>query len=294
MIIDAHNHPDWHGHDLNKFLANMEQYNIDVTWMLSCETPEHEYHPYYGRVVSPVGGHGLMPFERCLSYKERAPEKFVLAYGPDPRRPDAIDRLEAAIAIHGVRVCGEIKLRMMYDNLDAVQMFRFCGVKGLPVVVHIGVEETGHGETSAGPSAPSRLNFWYGGGMEAFERAVRACPETIFLGHASGFWAHISGDDRYDKEPYPSGKVAPGGKVVTMLRDYPNLYCDMSAGSGHNALARDADFARDFLLEFQDRVLYARDYFDNVHQELLSALDLPAEVIEKIYAGNALRLAGRP
>ena len=39
MIIDIHNHPDWYGHDFNKFLANMAQYNIDVTWLLSCETP---------------------------------------------------------------------------------------------------------------------------------------------------------------------------------------------------------------------------------------------------------------
>jgi predicted TIM-barrel fold metal-dependent hydrolase len=75
-----------------------------------------------------------------------------------------------------------------------------------------------------------------------------------------------------------------------MLRKYPNLYCDISAGSGCNALSRDPEFAIKFLTEFQDRVLYARDYFDNIHQEFLNGLGLPKEVLEKIYSGNALKL----
>lgn len=89
---------------------------------------------------------------------------------------------------------------------------------------------------------------------------------------------------------YPKGKVEPGGKLIDMLRRYPNLYCDISAGSGCNALKRDPGFALDFLLEFQDRMLYARDYFDNVHQEFLNSLDLPSAVLNKIYSGNAVKL----
>jgi predicted TIM-barrel fold metal-dependent hydrolase len=282
MIIDAHNHPDWHGHNLERFLENMEKHGIDRTWLLSWESPVDEYSPQYN-YVSLGDPWGPIPFARCLAYKERAPDKFVLGYAPDPRRPDAIDRLQAAIEIYGVGVYGELKLRMMYDNPDALRMFRFCGEMGLPVVVHIDYEfDTG--------SKYPRPNWWYGGGIEAFERAVRACPGTIFNGHAPGFWAHISGDDQYDKVGYPGGAVAPGGKVVEMLRQYDNLYGDLSAGSGFNALQRDREFAKDFVLEFQDRLLYARDYFDNRHQEFLNSLGLPAEVLTKIYAGNALRL----
>ena len=84
--------------------------------------------------------------------------------------------------------------------------------------------------------------------------------------------------------------MLPGGKLIEMLNKYPNLYCDMSAGSGHNALNRDREFARDFLIEYQDRILYARDYFDNIHQEFLDSLDLPKEVLDKIYYKNALKL----
>ncbi len=79
-----------------------------------------------------------------------------------------------------------------------------------------------------------------------------------------------------------------------MLRQYPNLYADLSAGSGLNALQRDPEFAKDFLLEFQDRLLYARDYFDNRHQEFLNSLGLPDKALVKVYAGNALKLVPEP
>lgn len=283
MIIDVHNHADWHGHDLNSFLDNMKRYNIDKTWILSWIAPSDEYDPNTIKAFPESGPGGPVPFARCLSYAERAPEKFVLGYAPDPRRPEAIDQLQAAISIYGVRVYGELKLRMMYDNPDAIRMYRFCGEKGLPVLVHIDYEfETGY--------RYPRPNWWYGGGIDAFERAIQACPETTFIGHAPGFWAHISGDTQYNKVSYPSGKVEPGGKLIDMLNKLPNLYCDTSAGSGCNALKRDPEFAKDFLIEFQDRILYGRDYFDNFHQEFINSLDLPTEVLEKIYSGNALKL----
>ena len=283
MIIDAHNHPDWHRHNLTKFLENMAAYNIDQTWLLSWEAPVDEFDPeVYNPILMNEPG-GPIPFNRCLYYKQQAPEKFVLSYTPDPRRPDAIDQLQAAIDLHGVQVCGELKLRMMYDNPDALRLYRFCGRQGLPVTVHIDYEfETGR-------SYP-RPNWWYGGGILPFERAVAACPDTIFIGHAPGFWAHISGDDRFDQETYPSGPVLPGGKIIDMFRRYPNLYADLSAGSARTALARDPAFAKDFINEFQDRLLYGRDNFDNQLQELLNSLGLPQAVLEKLYAGNALRL----
>ncbi len=284
MIVDCHNHPDWHGHDLDRYLANMDQHGIDVTWLLSWECPRDEFDPNYFKACPHAGPDGPIPFSRCLYYKERVPERFVLGYAPDPRRPEAIDLLEGAINVYGVQTYGELKLRMCYDNPDALRVFRFCGEKQLPVTVHIDYE------FDTGTKYP-RPNWWYGGGFDAFARAVRACPETVFLGHAPGFWAHISADDKHDREPYPEGPVMPGGKLVELLRECPNLFCDISAGSGCRALSRDPEYAKEFLIEFQDRILYGRDYFDNVHQEFLNGLELPAEILEKIYARNAKQLA---
>jgi predicted TIM-barrel fold metal-dependent hydrolase len=283
MIIDAHNHPDWHGHDLGKFLDNMAACHIDKTWLLSWESPPDEFDPAYN-YVSVSGERGPIPFERCLAYSQQAPDRFVLGYAPDPRRPDSIDRLQAAVEIYGVQVCGEVKLRMMYDNWDALRLFRFCGEKHLPVTVHLDYE------LDTGRKYP-RPNWWYGGGIDAFERAVRACPQTNFIGHAPGFWAHISNDQLYLQEAYPKGPVIAGGAVTRMLQTYPNLYADLSAGSALNALQRDPPFARDFLLEFQDRLLYARDDFHNHLQEFLKGMDLPESVWAKITAQNAQKLA---
>jgi hypothetical protein len=282
VIIDAHNHPDWHGHDVARFLDNMAAYGIDKTWLLTWIAPRDEYTPSTVASVPPVAD-GPIPFERALFYKERAPDRFVLGYAPDPRRPDAVDRLRAAVEIYGVQVYGELKLRMMYDNPDALRTFRVCGEHGLPVVVHLDYP------IPTGQDYP-RPHWWYGGGIEAFERAVQACPETIFIGHGPGFWAHISGDDQADEVYYPEGEVVPGGKVVRMLTTYPNLYADLSANSARNAIARDRAFGRDFLIEFDDRLLYARDCFDDALQRLLEALDLPDETLGAIYAANAERL----
>ncbi len=50
LIIDAHNHPDWHGHNLDKSLENAAQYGIAATWLLSWECPADEYDPQYNPV----------------------------------------------------------------------------------------------------------------------------------------------------------------------------------------------------------------------------------------------------
>jgi predicted TIM-barrel fold metal-dependent hydrolase len=282
MKIDAHNHPDWLGHNLPKVLDNMARHEIDQTWLLTWIAPEDEVDPFYHSTVAPASN-GPIPFAHSLAYVERAPERFVLGYAPDPRRPEAIDQLRAAIDTYDVRVYGELKLRMRYDNPDALRMFRFCGEQRLPVVVHIDYE------FATGRTYP-RPNWWYGGGIDAFEHAVAACPQTVFIGHAPGFWAHISGDDLARAESYPKGPVLPDGRVVEILRTYPNLYADLSANSARNALTRDPAFGRDFVIEFQDRLLYARDNFGGELDELLTGLELPETVLAKLHAGNALRL----
>jgi predicted TIM-barrel fold metal-dependent hydrolase len=286
-IIDAHNHPDWHGHDLDKVLANMNQHSIYKTWLLNWECPEHEYSSHYQDVLpAPVLGiaSGPIPFSRCISYKERAPDRFILGFCPDPRLPDACARLEAAHRIYGARICGELKCRMMYDNQDALRLFKLAGELSMPLVFHLQYNKQ---QTYKEPRSE-----WWGGSIDTIERVLQACPNTIFLGHAPGFWIHISNDELWQTCNYPpdGAPVLPGGRVPTLLRKYPNLFCDLSAGSALKALKRDPVFAKQFLVEFQDRVLYARDNFDNKHQEFINSLSLSASVLEKIYSSNAEKL----
>ena len=67
----------------------------------------------------------------------------------------------------------------------------------------------------------------------------------------------------------------PGGKLIKMLEAYPRLYYDISAGSGWNALSRDPNLRENSLWNTRI-VFYGRDYFDNIHQEFLNSLGLPA------------------
>jgi predicted TIM-barrel fold metal-dependent hydrolase len=286
-IVDAHNHPDWLGFNLERVLANMDANGIAQTWLLAWECGPAEYSPHYNSLTPALAlgsAAGPVPFSRCVSYAERAPGRFIRGYCPDPRLPDACDRLEAAHRIFDARVCGELKCRMMYDNPDALRLFRLAGELKMPVVFHL---EYDRRTTRKDPWCE-----WWGGTLDAIERMLQACPDTVFLGHAPGFWAHISGDDLYLKGGYPplTAPLLPGGRIPALMRSHANLYCDLSAGSGLTALSRDRSFTAAFISEFQDRLLFGRDGFDNRLRDLLESLTLDRAVLAKVLAGNAERL----
>ena len=290
MIIDAHNHADWCGHDFDAVIANMDQYQIDKMWVLTWESPRGENSPGSEEIITgAVFGRGInsvpVAFEQCLAYKQKAPDRFVLGYAPDPRRIDAIPALKAAMNIFGVQVCGEVKFRMLYNDPDALELFSFCGDVGLPVTLHFD-----NPKIPGAANGYPRKRWWYGGTLDSLEQMLQECPKTNFLGHAPGFWSHISDDEMAETVAYPQGPVVPGGRIEKMLEKYPNLYCDISAGSGRMALSRDMEYTYRLMTRFPDRFVYARDHFDNGHQELIEQLGLPTDVKEMVYHENAERL----
>ena len=270
----------------------MDTYHIDKTWLLSWETPQGDFSPdsTYAMCGPIIDGANYVPipFSRCLEYKRRAPDRFVLGYAPNPHRPDAIDALRSAVDLYDVRVCGEVKFRMLYDDPDAVDLFRFCGEAHLPVTLHFD-----YPEATRSPKNYPRRHWWYGGSIDHFDNLLSLCKDTAFLGHAPGFWAHISGDYVPSHDSYPRGPVLPGGMVEKLLEKHSNLYCDISAGSGCMALSRDLEYSYRLICRFPDRFLYARDYFDNAHQELIEQLNLPTNVKELVLHGNAERLTAK-
>ena len=78
--------------------------------------------------------------------------------------------------------------------------------------------------------------------------------------------ANLVGEHRQEPHDqavlYPKGPVTPGGLTDRYLSDYPNMFGDLSAGSGLNALTRDEDFTRDFLKRHQNKLLYGSDCND--------------------------------
>jgi predicted TIM-barrel fold metal-dependent hydrolase len=285
VIIDSHQHVFWHYRNDADLIADMDGHGIDVAWLLTWEITPAEEEPQWSRILNPVhvradGSHPGVPLSDLLLASSRYPGRFVLGYCPHPTLPNALDLFESAYHIHRVRVCGEWKFRMRFDDDRCLALFRKAGELKCPVVLHLDAPEL------AGVPQKS----WFGGTVENLERALQLCPETIFIGHAPGFWRYISGDAAIDPSPYPNGLITPGGEIFRLFDNYPNLYADLSAGSGLTALRRDPKHGRDFAIQYADRLLFGRDYYGGALLDFLKTLDLPRDVADKIYFGNAQKL----
>ena len=291
MVIDSHQHAFWHGRDDAGLIADMDRNGIDLAWLLTWEIPPNKDNAYYHRVLNPVhcrpdGTHAGIPLADLLAAQRRFPGRFVLGYCPCPYWDNAPDLFESACALHGVRVCGEWKHRIPFDAPRCLNLFRKAGELGCPVVLHLDVPYRMDPKT--GRMAYQR--DWYGGTVAHVERALQACSETRFLGHGPGFWREISGDADAEPSAYPKGPVAPGGRLTTLFARYPNLYGDLSAGSGVGALRRDPNHAGEFLARFADRMLFARDDYGNELQTFLATLNLTGEIKERLFWRNAATL----
>ena len=99
--------------------------------------------------------------------------------------------------------------------------------------------------------------------IERFHKILEKFSSVNFIGHAQTWWSNI--DKKCDqKTMYPKGPVTPGGITDRLLSDYPNIYGDLSAGSGLNALTRDQDFTRGFLERHQRKLIFGSDCEDTV------------------------------
>jgi predicted TIM-barrel fold metal-dependent hydrolase len=87
------------------------------------------------------------------------------------------------------------------------------------------------------------------------------------------------------------------------MEAYPNLWADLSAGSGHNAITRDPAFGIEFLDRFQDKLLFGTDVLRHDQTEadvpivglmrrLLAEGHLTPAAHAKLARGNAERLLG--
>lgn len=289
MIIDSHQHVFWHGRDDAGLVQDMDEHGINVAWLLTWELPAGQDDPSCHKLLNPLnfedGAHRGITLRDLVQTSKKYPGRFVVGYCPDPATGRATDLFEAAYRIHHVRVCGEWKFRMLFDDPRCIELFRCAGSLRCPVVLHLDVPylKDKSGKAIYQPN-------WYGGTVANLERAVQQCPETIFVGHAPGFWREISGDADDNGEAYPSGPITPGGRLFQLFDRYPNLYADLSAGSALAALRRDPAITKKFLIRYADRLLFGRDIYGGELAAHLRAQDLPASALNKILFENAVRL----
>jgi predicted TIM-barrel fold metal-dependent hydrolase len=135
--------------------------------------------------------------------------------------------------------------------------------------------------------------------LPRLEKSLRKFPKLIFIGHSQAFWSEISADVTLkNASGYPQGKVISGGTVPRLFEKYQNLYGDISARSGYNALTRDPEFGYDFLHKFQDKLFFGTDICSpkNMHRHaeyLRNAFrqgHITEKVLEKISWKNANKI----
>ena len=183
--------------------------------------------------------------DRAKQEIEIRPGHFVRSVSVDPARPDAQQVLRDALRNGAVSI-GELKYHLALNSPEMHRVYDVAAELGVPVMMHIQNFPHFEGEQP------------YNTGYPEFGQVLKAFPKTTFIGHADLFWANISADVPTDRG-YPDGPVKPGGLTDKLLSDYPNLYADMSANSGNNALARDKDFTKDFLVRHKDKLIFGSD-----------------------------------
>ncbi|HZS10148.1 MAG TPA: amidohydrolase family protein [Blastocatellia bacterium] len=183
--------------------------------------------------------------EQVKAIQAKYPKRFVWSASTDITRPDAVEALTRAVK-DGAQGFGELKFHVEADGPELRRMYALAAELDVPILVHF--QEVPHFEGEGVWST----------GFKRFEAMLKAYPKTRFIGHADAFWANVSAD--YANEAaYPAGPIKRGGITDKLLGDYANLFGDLSANSGNNALSRDPDFTTDFLARHQNKLVFGSD-----------------------------------
>ena len=222
----------------------------------------------------------------CSEY----PQRLIPFCLIDPRFGDDSDKTEFSWLLeeYKERGCvgiGEMVANLEFDDPRFLNLCRQAGDAGLPVLFDMNDNIHCYGVRDDV-------------GLPRLEKALQLCPQTTFIGHGPTFWAEIATDGQHNG--YPAGPVKAGGAVVRLMDKYPNLWADLSAGSGYNAITRDTQFGLGFLDRFADKLLFGTDvcepygaapivdYLKKTYQDK----KISEERYSKIMCGNAVSLLG--
>lgn len=147
----------------------------------------------------------------------------------------------------GAMGLGEWVTHLPLDHPYMQETMGACENLGLPVLFHISADPLNSYGIIDGP------------GLHLLEEALNRFPKLMFIGHSQPFWNEISGCCEENRGGYPTGPVQEGGRLPYLMERYPNLYCDLSARSGGNAIMRDPEYGIRFLERYQDRIFFGTD-----------------------------------
>src|ERR1035441_10586401 len=265
-VIDLHQHTHYAGRTDEQLIAHQKTMGITLSVLLPAGSR-------YGLAADVYGNDSVVALARAY------PRQFLFFANELPDIPETKTVIEKYLRL-GAKGIGEQKFPVECDSLAMQLVAEIARDYQVPVLMHF-------------------QHNTYNMGIEKFHTMLAKYPTVNFIGHAQTFWGNIDKNHRQEVL-YPKGPVTPGGISDRLLSDYPNMYGDLSAGSGLNALVRDEDHARDFLKRHQDRLIYGSDCDDVVgqgekcsgSQQLAMArrLSPDAGATHKMLYGNAVRL----
>lgn len=292
--LDIHNHVTFYPDlvpvrksDGNRMLNVEEQLdvfekaNIGMGVLLPIIAPECQWHNISNQEAKIIA--------------DQYPDRFVWFCNVDPRAGtySADADLEHILGFYkslGARGLGEFTSPLYVDDPMMDNLFATCERLNMPFLFHIA------------PRSGGSYGMIDDMGLPRLEKALKKYPDLKFIAHSTCFWSEISGDMTAEERcKYPKGKVTEG-RVGQLMRTYGNLYCDLSAGSGSNAMMRDPEYAARFMEEFSDRICYGTDVcattqtfyqtFDQFLDKMVADRMLTQENYEKIIYYNAANLIG--
>ncbi|MDG1892231.1 MAG: amidohydrolase family protein [Verrucomicrobiota bacterium] len=265
-ILDLHQHTNYSGRSDLQLRSHQKAMGIQRTVLLPAGK-------YYG-LAAQCGSNASV-----YRLAELYPDDFVFFANEVPDLALAKETLESYLALGAVGI-GEQKFELECDARPLEMVAALAADHGVPVLIHF-------------------QHNAYNTSLERFHTMLEKFPHTNFIGHAQTWWGNI--DRKHSQSVmYPVGPVTPGGLTDRLLADYPNMYGDLSAGSGLNALLRDEVHARGFLERHQDKLLYGSDCNDTMGRgpgcqgtqtiRTLHALAGSDTIRSKIFYENAARL----
>jgi predicted TIM-barrel fold metal-dependent hydrolase len=228
-VIDIHQHTNYSGRTDEQLIAHQRTMGIAKSVLLPAGST--------GGLAAGAGGN-----DTVVAISRRLPGEYKFFANELPDIPETKKVLEKVLKAGAIGI-GEQKFHVECDSKAMQLVASIAAHHGVPVLMHFQHET-------------------YNLGFERFHKMLEQFPRVNFIGHAQTWWGNID-KNHQQAVMYPKGPVTPGGITDRLLTDYPNVYGDLSAGSGLNALLRDEDHAREFLKRHQDRLIYGSDCSDH-------------------------------
>jgi predicted TIM-barrel fold metal-dependent hydrolase len=242
-IIDIHQHTTYRARSHAMLTAHQRAMGVTKTILLPSGSSVVRASTNQGK-YNGLGGVGAGGNDSVVELAQQNSNEFLFGGNEVTDLPEARTEIEKYLK-KGAVIIGEQKFSVQCDSRESQRLYELAAEYQVPILLHF-------------------QHDTYNMGFEYFYKMLEKYPKTIFIGHAQTWWANIDKNHVDQRILYPKGPVKSGGITDRYLSDYPNIFADMSAGSGLNALTRDEDHARGFLERHQDKILYGSDCDDHV------------------------------